>query len=581
MNIRHWPAWMDNASLRQLFPIIVVFALLFIISALAGMSLGLGWQLAEIVVSMGFFFMLLVLPGYFVLRLSAARFVDNETALILAVPATLLILFIPFEALYLLQAKTGYMTLAFWSCLVLILLLSLKKNAIHDLVPAISNQRLAIIIVFATAVFAACYICAGIPSHDLSTLDPVFIAQRKCFNFIPCADNSLQYTTAEVFIRHTPPWAAGGWTMGDRTPLMALVNAFISFFIAPAFYSYKTYQLVGTLLNALFLWPCVLFVKRWFPGRFLAVLVALSVVFNPFLFFNVFYTWPKLFSAYFGLLAVFFMMRLAPSVTAGLTAGVLWSLAVLSHSGAVMTLPVFLSAFAIKALRQCGLKKCLVWGLVLLLSFAAVQLPWSCYKKAHPSINTSLLFYLHYVPKEASTPDTSGAQMSDAVRKFPAYILNGKHLRHRFNNLKLLLATDISEYLKGCTDEEKKAYDTPFLPTFMTPYCAIGKWVLLWFAVAAAWRAVRRRRLREMQYHQAVLEMVLIMGLGILSYGLNTFLKWTLPHIHELPYMELTLMVIIMHGVILSSNSLIKWTGFGLIGARFIYYLWAAFVYAG
>lgn len=452
---------MDNARLRQLFPIIVVFALSLVISVLTGMGLGLGWQLFEIVVSIGFFFLLLILPGYFLLRLAAARVIDNETALILAVPATLIFLFIPFCALYLIKADAAYITLAFWSGLVLILSLALKKGVMADLIPAVNAQRWEIIIVFATAAFAACYICAGIPSHDLSALDPVFIAQRKCFNFIPCADNSLQYSTAGVFIRHTPPWAAGGWTMGDRTPLMAVVNAFISFFITPAFYGYKTYQLVGTLLNALFLWPCVLFVRRWFPGRFLMIIVPLSVVFNPFIFFNVFYTWPKLFSAYFGLLAVLFMIRLIPSMTAAFMTGILWALAVLSHSGAVMSLPVFLSAFAVRAIRQCGLKKCLVWGVVLLLSFAAVQFPWSCYKKAHPSINTSLLFYLHYVPKESSTPDTSGARMSDAVRKFPDYIFNGKHLRHRFNNLKLLLATDISEYLKGCTDEEKRPTTRP------------------------------------------------------------------------------------------------------------------------
>jgi len=572
---------MDNARLRQLFPIIVVFALSLVISVLTGMGLGLGWQLFEIVVSISFFSLLLVLPGYFFLRLAAARVIDNETALILAVPATLLLLFVPFCALYLIKAEAAYITLAFWSGLVLILSLALKKGVIADLIPAVNAQRLEIIIVFATAVFAACYICAGIPSHDLSALDPVFIAQRKCFNFIPCADNSLQYSTAGVFIRHTLPWAAGGWTMGDRTPLMAVVNAFVSFFITPAFYGYKTYQLVGTLLNALFLWPCVLFVKRWFPGRFLMIIVPLSVVFNPFIFFNVFYTWPKLFSAYFGLLAVLFMIRLIPSMTAAFITGILWALAVLSHSGAIMTLPVFLSAFSVKAVIQHGIRKYLVWGVIFLLSFAAAQLPWQYYKKVYPSINTSLLFYLHYVPKEAFTPDTSRAQISDAVRKFPSYLLDGKHLRHRLNNLKLLLATDISEYLKGCTDEEKKAYDTPFLPTFMTPYCAIGKWVLLWFALAAAWGAVRKIRLRGTQSHPAAWEMACIMGLVILSYGLNTFLKWTLPHIHELPYMELVLILIIMHGAILSSNRLMRWVGVSLITSRFIYYLLTAFVYAG
>jgi len=225
------------------------------------------------------------------------------------------------------------------------------------------------------------------------------IANRDLHNLPP--DNNLQYDTAKTFANYRKPWSWGPnrFNMGDRPPLMGVLNSITALtLLIPRDYSFWYYEILGIILNILFLLPLVYIVNKLFKDSKVVYFVPLAVLFNVFMFLNIYYTWPKLFGAYFILLSVAFLMHKKMSILTASIAGGLCGLGNVTHSAAVLSLPmlfVFYSIYLFAKLKLNYFKFVAVFVGVFLL----VNLSWVIYKQAHPEINTSRLIY-HYMPDD-------------------------------------------------------------------------------------------------------------------------------------------------------------------------------------
>jgi hypothetical protein len=57
------------------------------------------------------------------------------------------------------------------------------------------------------------------------------------------------------------------------------------------------------------------------------------------------------------------------------------------------------------------------------------------------------------------------------------------------------------------------------------------------------------------------------------SYAFNIFIKWTIPRNHELVYIELIFMIVILSGISFSFGSVLKWFSFGWMFLAFTYFI--------
>jgi hypothetical protein len=196
------------------------------------------------------------------------------------------------------------------------------------------------------------------------------------------ADNDIPRYFAEWFFEHghqgTPPLFPGEWHFSDRPPLQTGYALSQRAFGSDA--SGLHYQLLGVLLQQLWivgLWALLLAAR---VGRTTRALVALTVLLSPLVFVNGFFVWPKLLPAAFLLaVAALVMTPLWDEVRRGIWGAVLVAalcgLAMLAHGSSVFGIvPLALVAAyrGLPDLRWLGVG--IAVGIVLLA-------PWSAYQK--------------------------------------------------------------------------------------------------------------------------------------------------------------------------------------------------------
>ena len=148
------------------------------------------------------------------------------------------------------------------------------------------------------------------------------------------------------------------------------------------------YTMLGILLQSCWLPALWVFLRRnGVVGP--ALLVGLAVpALSQFALVHEIFTWPKLLSAAFGLLALSCFGWLSgreSNTTDAVLGGVALSLAMLSHTGVVMTVIGF--AIVTALLRKVTLR----WAMILGVNAAAVYLPWVLYQKFYDPPGDALL----------------------------------------------------------------------------------------------------------------------------------------------------------------------------------------------
>ena len=143
------------------------------------------------------------------------------------------------------------------------------------------------------------------------------------------------YSIAQAYLGteggHATVWF-GDYNLASRTPLFSLAAAFALSVFGDRFW---VYQVASTFASSLFILPLFL-LARTLAGRRAALLGAGFVFFNTWLIHDATFTWMKLVSAYFLLLALAFYIRFRESADGGLlcTSALCGALAFMSHQSA-------------------------------------------------------------------------------------------------------------------------------------------------------------------------------------------------------------------------------------------------------
>jgi len=221
-----------------------------------------------------------------------------------------------------------------------------------------------------------------------------------------------------------------GWLISDRPPLQAGVYLFYFGVIKLMGMPTSTgYQLVGMILQLIWIPGFWLLAKRFVPGRiarrllFLMLGMGMVVV-------NMAYIWPKMVCAGFVLFGIALVMSGSRRKALRLILGaVAFALGLLSHGGALFTAPAFGLAFV----RQWWRK--LPTGMALGMATAVVMLgPWMAFQKiVAPPGNNLLKWHLagQFYPADNS--------LRDALVEGYGKITLEEALDNRWQNLVMLI----------------------------------------------------------------------------------------------------------------------------------------------
>jgi len=451
--------------------------------------------------------------------------------------------------------------------IVTLISLAYKRRLLGEIFKVDNVYKYGLLLILIGATIAICFVSVNttIPKYDISGWTK--IAERGLSPSLP-ADNELQYRTAEVFIKNLPPWTSGVWTMGDRPPLMGVINSIL---ILSTFndkvYFYWHYEIIGIVLNILFILPCSVISKRIFKEPKVFYAVPLAVLLNVFIFVNIYYTWPKLMSIYFILVSiVLFLYKKIGYLTMSI-AGILWGLTSLSHGGAIFSLPIL---FFLCIVFLIKLKK-IKYIIPFIVFFLLLQSPWIIYKKLNPTIDTNHLIY-HYIPTE-KFPGEPIKTISSFFKEYPIE----KQLEHRFKGLKELIKKNC--IYAACrsllTGNLMIYYDDLNRREFHRPIIAIGEFqILLCIPILLYFIIVYFLFKQEKILSNFNIKLIsFFFCFVILSYIFNVFLKWVERVNHCLPYLELILAVMIVSGISFSLVKPIRIFSFSLIIIRFLYYV--------
>ncbi|MBS1986141.1 MAG: hypothetical protein JST16_18425 [Bdellovibrionales bacterium] len=359
----------------------------------------------------GFQLFLIFMPGASVLSLLAPN--AHEAYFFLA-PA---ITFLVYGGIYVLLFSLGLPPLAF--CVVLTLFTvglagarwRIRRPSLDTLVPP--KFRFPLLATLFLSFISIVFIFAAEGKTDLA-LSSLPANLYAGLGSLPI-DNLLPLRTADSLLSLGAPWADGGWTMGDRPPLMGAWVAISTFItlglgkLSPTFF-----LTVGILLNSLFVFPLFEICRRLAPKSPFANLLPVALYLAPFVFLNTFFTWPKSLGAFFVLSLIAFYANISPAERSqkkvALLMGGVMALGSLSHGAATLSLPLLGLAYFIFTLREMRSWRAILPPLCFLLAMFSAGLPWSTYKKAHPEIDTFRLLghYCDWVEdKEPATYATS------------------------------------------------------------------------------------------------------------------------------------------------------------------------------
>lgn len=507
-----------------------------------------------------FVFAALIFPGFFLLRLLLPP-TSKESSLILSPAVTITLMGSLFTIWSLTTLSPVWLFIALAATYCVIAILAVIKRRVRDVTRIGPLATRGLIMAFIASLIAVNFIVAGMenPMNDLHTYGQIC---KRGFHDMP-PDNYLQYSVAKTLANRAEPWLwpdAYEWTMGDRPPLMGATQAvFAISMFRPSSFEFWFYELIGIVLNALFLIPLPLIIAKTFKNPLLTGLIPVFVALNPFMFLNIYYTWPKLFGLSFALTAIALLLTSPRSLRVSAVGGWLWGLGALAHTGAVLSLPIIIPmVFGYRLVKDRSLKvipNILVFIVVLAITFS----PWIIYKKTHPKIDTQKLLQMHYFPADFQKMDYDPGRFysHDLFR-----LVSGFHAQHPLNEQISVRLRNLSAFVKpfdawrtktiALLTGDLQTYFSKQAEIFFKPLMAVGVGPLLTALILAIFLVIRRftsthRRGGEL-FPNGGLLFIAACCFTLLSYAFNALLKWTPPCNHELPYLELLSAIIVVYG---------------------------------
>jgi hypothetical protein len=223
------------------------------------------------------------------------------------------------------------------------------------------------------------------------SVDPGVQAEERFVDPLPI-DNMLPYFFADKLYHSQPvrPFLTIGWKSSDRPPLQAGITL-LQFPLWQTQNREFSYQILGTLLQSMWLVAVWLLLRMLSVDRRAIVIVCAFCIFSRFFLINTFFVWPKLLSASFFILAILALRyplgkvdRCAPFDAA--IAGAAVGLAMLSHGGVAFSVIaltiVLLAGKKLPSLGSVGA------GIAMVLLFL---LPWTMYQKHYDPPGNRLL----------------------------------------------------------------------------------------------------------------------------------------------------------------------------------------------
>ena len=560
--------------------IIAIFILLFFFIALSQRE-SKYFILLDNFIKVLFLQFFLFIPGFYFLKLLNKRYFNNNIAILLSCPVSILIFGLIFIVLQVFNSPPFIYSLISGGFIITLISLAYKRRLLGEIFKVDNVYKYGLLLILIGAIIAVCFVSvnASIPKFDIYGWKD--IAGRGLPPLLP-ADNNLQYLTAMVFTKNLPPWTGGVWTMGDRPPLMGIINSILALStLNNENYFFWYYQIVGIVLNILFILPCAVISKRIFKDPKVFYLVPIAVLLNVFIFLNIYYTWPKLMGAYFPLVSVVLLLNKKIGYLTMSIAGILWGLAFLAHGGAILSLPIL---FLLCIIFLIKLKK-IKYVIPFIVFFLLLQSPWRIYKKLHPDINTDRLIY-HYIPTHyfPDKPVITISNLSKVINDFFEEYPLEKQLERRFKGLKSLINensiyTAFKSLLAG---NLMIYYGNLHYQEFFHPIIALGEFqillcipILLYFIIAYF-----LFKQKGTLYNFNIKLLSFFFSFVILSYIFNVFIKWEQSDVnHALPYTELVFGIMIVSGISFSLIKTIRIFSFSLIVCRFVYYVFSSSLY--
>lgn len=538
-------------------------------------SLAFALMALQLVTYLLFFF----LPGFYLLRLGRRPLTVDDAAMY-AIPVSMAITSAVFVLLQVLQAPAIAFTAVLGLTGIAIAAAAWKAHRVADVRMLGGDTRFGLLLVLLAALMALSFVAVGTtwPADEIRS--GLQVAHRGFHDMPP--DNSLQFDTANVFIRHEPPWTwgPGSWNMGDRTPMMAVQQSVV-FRTLGQRCSFWDYEVLGVLFNSLFLLPLVRLARRMFPGPNLPLVVTAMVMLNGFAFLNLYYTWPKLMGVFFMLQAVLLLAEPGGSALRFGAIGGMSAFAMLCHPGNLLSLPMLGLFYGVRVLRRHRWRT-LGYGGAFLAVFLACALPWTLYRHAHPEINTNKLL-ITYVDEAYVDDMFRSADQKAVLMRYLTDTAPGDLLRKHAANVAVLFRNNLWDAAHSMLTGDWNAYQSALFPTdFFSLLPALGQ-ELVWLALTAVFLVPLRRRFSRsaapMPWRTG--ELAFTAGWVVLSYLLNAFTKAGFPAIHELPVTEYVLLLVITTGLACSMSVWTMGLAIGFTVLRLSYTLLHTALYRG
>ncbi len=223
----------------------------------------------------------------------------------------------------------------------------------------------------------------------LHAVFPVYIGGFWYFDWWQHYDLSRLYMGK---VPHDYLWL-GIYNFASRTPLMNL-NA--AFFLAILGDNYSIFQIVASILNSTFLLPAYLLCRR-ISGKRVAAMVTALLFLSPSIVHNTWYPWPKMFAAYFVLLAAYFYLKqrregYIPDNTACILVFALVWAGFLAHQSSLFSSVVILLDMFLRALRREP-RRFLLLGVTCVLCFIVINGAWFAWATSYFGVKRSFLSY--------------------------------------------------------------------------------------------------------------------------------------------------------------------------------------------
>ena len=160
--------------------------------------------------------------------------------------------------------------------------------------------------------------------------------------------------------------------------------------------NYWIYQVVGSILNSIFFLPVYLLCRE-LVGKRTAMMIGALLFLSPSIIHNTWYPWPKLFAAYFVLLAAYFYLTrrkesdIPDTSTCLLIFALIWA-GFLAHQSSLFSSGVILIDMFIRVIRKEP-KKFLFLGMACAVCFIVIDGVWFAWATSFFGVKHSFLSY--------------------------------------------------------------------------------------------------------------------------------------------------------------------------------------------